>query len=126
MSKKRAKKSAAWQPIRARVMWRVDQVFLGYSGQRIQVAVHLVSDRGQLKNEVIVAPTANPTEAVRFAAFHVGRRGDVTVPHSWIRIRWAVARAHSEQDELVRDPELEQQFREGLEDSLEALRDQMR
>jgi hypothetical protein len=106
-------------------MWRVDQVFLSHSGTRIKVVMSLVNDRSGLRNETIIAPTADPKEAVRLAARFLGGKGDVSRQFG-LRIRWARQQAQSEQDGLVRDLELEGIFLEGLEESLEAIRDQMR
>ncbi len=122
---KNAGQKPDWQPIRATRMWRVDQVFLSHSGTRIKVVMSLVNDRSGLRNETIIAPTSDPKEAVRLAARFLGGKGDVSRQFG-LRIRWARQQAQSEQDGLVRDHELEGIFLEGLEESIEAIRDQMR
>ncbi len=114
-----------WRPIRATAMWRVDQIFLQYSGNRIEVLLSLVNDQGDLRNTRVVAPTDDPAEAVRFAARFIGGQGNVSRGYG-VRIRWTRAQAKTEQYALVRDRALEDIFVEGLDESLDAIRDQMR
>ena len=114
-----------WRPIRATAMWRVDQIFLQYSGNRIEVLLSLVNDTGDLRNTRVVAPTADPAEAVRFAARFIGGQGNVSRGYG-VRIRWTRAQAETEQNALLRDRALEDIFVEGLDESLDAIRDQMR
>lgn len=114
-----------WEPIRATSMWRVDQIFLARRGQRIEVISSLVNDRGGLRNLSLVAPTADPREAVRHAARFVAGKGNVSSARQ-ARLRWARQQIVTEQDELIRDHELEDEFLDEFEETLAAVRDQMR
>nr|WP_221276916.1 hypothetical protein [Deinobacterium chartae] len=106
-------------------MWRVDQVFLSYSGSRIRVVASLVSDHQGLRNVEVIAPTEDPLEAVRFAARFVASPGNVH--RAWgARVRWARARAENAQEDLARDRALEAAFVDAFEDTLDQIRDQLR
>lgn len=106
-------------------MWRVDQIFLARRGQRIEVISCLVNDRGGLRNLAHVAPTADPRQAVRHAARHVAGQGNVGSARQ-ARLRWAREQLVTEQDELIRDYELEDEYLDEFEETLSAVRDQMR
>jgi len=106
-------------------MWRVDQVFLARRGMRIEVTVSLVNDQGGLRNLSTVAPSEDPVRAVEHAARYVAGRGNVS--RAWgARVRWTRAQAATEQDELIRDAQLEAAFQDAFEDTLQEIRDQMR
>lgn len=106
-------------------MWRVDQVFLTFRGARIEVVASLVNDDGGLRNLSVIAPTGDPFEAVRHAAKFVAGKGNVF--RAWgARIRWAKQQATTEQDNLVRDKQLEEAFVDAFEDTLAEIRDRMR
>ncbi|MEF2278053.1 hypothetical protein V3W47_07050 [Deinococcus sp. YIM 134068] len=113
------------EPIRATSMWRVDQVFLSRRGQRIEVICSLVNDRGGLRNLSVVAPTEDPSEAMRHAARFVAGRGNVSGARQ-ARVRWAREQTTTLQDELIRDRTLEDDFQDAFEDTLAEVRDRMR
>ncbi|MFC3862045.1 hypothetical protein ACFOPQ_14850 [Deinococcus antarcticus] len=113
------------EPIRATSMWRVDQIFLVRHGQRIEVICSLVNDQGGLRNLNIVAPTSDPVKAVRHAAKFVAGKGNVFSARQ-ARLRWAREQVVTEQDELIRDYQLEDEFLDEFEETLSAVRDQMR
>ncbi|WP_189087662.1 hypothetical protein [Deinococcus ruber] len=113
------------EPIRATAMWRVDQVFLARSGVRTEVTASLVNDRGGLRNLSVVAPTEDPAEAVRHAARFVAGKGNVSSARN-ARVRWTREQAASEQDQLVRDFTLEDEFLDAFEETLQEIRDRMR
>lgn len=115
----------AYQPIRATSMWRVDQVFLGRRGQRIEVISSLVNEQGGLRNIVSMAPTEEPREAVRFAARAVAGLGNVYEARN-ARVRWVRSQSATEQDALIRDYELEDEYLDSFLETLDAIRDQMR
>lgn len=106
-------------------MWRVDQVFLARRGQRIEVTCSLVNDRGGLRNLRVVAPTADPGEALRHAARYVAGKGNVSGARR-VRVRWAREQSTTLQDELIRAPQLEEDFQDAFEDTLQEVRDRMR
>ncbi|MFC4455768.1 hypothetical protein [Deinococcus sonorensis] len=112
-------------PIRATSMWRVDQVFLSRSGIRTEVTASLVNDQGGLRNLAVVAPTEDPREAVRHAARFVAGKGNVSSARN-ARVRWAREQAATEQDNLVRDFQLEDEFLDAFEETLQEIRDRMR
>lgn len=124
MARRKLNKSAP-EPIRATSMWRVDQIFLARRGQRIEVISSLVNDRGGLRNLSLVAPTGDPHEAVRHAARFVAGKGNVHSARN-ARVRWAREQMVTEQDELIRDRELEDEFLDEFEETLAAVRDQLR
>lgn len=113
------------EPIRATSMWRVDQVFLARRGHRIEVISSLVNDQGGLRNLSMVAPTGDPVEAVRHAAKFVAGKGNVFSARQ-ARVRWAREQMVTVQDELIRDRDLEDEFLDAFEETLSAVRDQMR
>lgn len=113
------------EPIRATSMWRVDQIFLARRGGRIEVISSLVNDRGGLRNLSLVAPTSDPRAAVRHAARHVAGKGNVSSARQ-ARLRWAREQIVTEQDELIRDHDLEEEFLDEFEETLAAVRDQLR
>ncbi len=121
----RAGKRADPEPIRATSMWRVDQVFLSRSGVRTEVISSLVNDHGGLRNLSVVAPTEDPAEAVRHAARFVAGKGNVSSARN-ARVRWAREQAATEQDNLVRDLALEDEFLDAFEETLQEIRDRMR
>ncbi|WP_135228546.1 hypothetical protein [Deinococcus fonticola] len=121
----RAGQHPAPEPIRATSMWRVDQIFLARHGQRIEVICSLVNDQGGLRNLSIVAPTSDPVKAVRHAARHVAGKGNVYSARQ-ARLRWAREQLVTEQDELIRDRDLEDEFLDEFEETLAAVRDRMR
>lgn len=106
-------------------MWRVDQVFLARRGQRIEVICSMVNDRGELRNLSVVAPTELPSQAVRHAARFVAAKGNVWSARQ-ARVRWAREQLVTLQDELIRDEELEDAFQDEFEETLAAVRDQLR
>ena len=106
-------------------MWHVDQIFLARRGQRIEVISSLVDDRGGLRNLSLVAPTDDPREAVRLAAKFVAGKGNVHSARQ-ARLRWARQQVVTEQDELIRDYELEDEYLDAFEETLGAVRDQLR
>lgn len=106
-------------------MWRVDQVFLSRKGQRIEVICSLVNDRGGLRNLSVTAPTHDPFQAVRHAARFIAGKGNVGSARN-ARVRWIKAQATTEQDELIRDHDLEDEFLDEFEETLAAVRDQQR
>ncbi len=112
-------------PLRAASMWRVDQVFLARRGQRIEVICSLVSDHGGLRNLSVTAPTDDPAQAVRHAAHFIAGKGNVSSARQ-ARVRWARQQIVTEQDELIRDRLLEDEFLDEFEDTLAAVRDQQR
>ncbi len=113
------------QPIRATSMWRVDQVFLQHKGGRVEVTASLVNDRGDLRNLAVTAPTRDPLEAVRHAARYVAGRGNVY--RAWgARVRWAREQAVNQQNELIRDTDLEAAYLDAFEETLAEVRDRMR
>ena len=116
---------APHEPIRATSMWRVDQIFLARRGQRIEVISSLVNDRGGLRNLSLVAPTDDPGEAVRHAARYVAGQGNVSSARN-ARVRWAREQMATVQDELIRDRALEDEFLDQFEETLAAVRDQLR
>lgn len=115
----------SYEPIRATSMWRVDQVFLARRGHRIEVISSLVNDQGGLRNLSMVAPTGDPVEAVRHAAKFVAGKGNVFSARQ-ARVRWAREQMVTVQDELIRDRDLEDEFLDAFEETLSAVRDQMR
>lgn len=115
----------AHEPIRATSMWQVDQIFLARRGQRIEVISSLVNDRGGLRNLSLVAPTGDPREAVRLAAKDVAGKGNVYSARQ-ARLRWARQQVVTEQDELIRDYDLEEEYLDAFEETLSAVRDQLR
>lgn len=123
--RRRQHRSLEVRPIRATSMWEVDQVFLARKGQRIEVICSLVSDQGGLRNLSIVAPTSDPVEAVRHAARDVAGKGNVSQARD-VRVRWAKAQMHTEQDELIRDYQLEDEFFDEFTEVLAEVRDQQR
>jgi len=106
-------------------MWRVDQVFLSRRGMRIEVICSLVNDRGGLRNLGLVAPTEDPAEALRHAARFVAGKGNVSTARQ-VRVRWTREQALTLQDELIRDRELEDEFGDAFEETLQEVRDRMR
>ena len=112
-------------PIRATSMWRVDQVFLSRRGQRVEVITSLVNDQGGLRNLITLAPTDDPTEAVRHAARFVAGKGNVYEARN-ARVRWTRAQSATAQDELIRDRALEDEFLDAFLETLGEVRDQMR
>lgn len=106
-------------------MWRVDQVFLARRGQRIEVICSLVNDRGGLRNLSVVAPTEDPAAALRHAARFVAGRGNVSSARQ-ARVRWAREQAVTLQDELIRAEDLEDDFLDAFEDTLQEVRDRLR
>lgn len=113
------------EPIRATSMWYVDQIFLFRRGQRIEVVSSLVNDDGGLRNLSLVAPTSDPREAVRLAAQFVAGKGNVYSARD-ARLRWAKAQMVTEQENLVRDYQLEDEYLDAFEETLAQVRDQMR
>ena len=113
------------EPIRATSMWRVDQVFLARKGMRVEVTSSLVNDQGGLRNLSVTAPTDDPLEAVRHAARIIAGKGNVSGA-SHARVRWTREQATTEQDALIRDRQLEDEFLDEFEDTLAAVRDQQR
>lgn len=124
MARRRPPRSAP-EPIRATSMWRVDQVFLARRGQRIEVTCSLVNDRGGLRNLSVVAPTEDPREALRHAAQHVAGKGNVSSARQ-ARVRWTREQSTTLQDELIRATDLEDDFQDAFEDTLQEVRDRMR
>ncbi|GAA5511679.1 hypothetical protein Dcar01_00391 [Deinococcus carri] len=124
MARRRPPRSAP-EPIRATSMWRVDQVFLARRGQRIEVTCSLVNDRGGLRNLSVVAPTEDPREALRHAARHVAGKGNVSSARQ-ARVRWTREQSTTLQDELIRATDLEDDFQDAFEDTLQEVRDRMR
>lgn len=125
MARRRQHRPLAARPLRATSMWEVDQVFLTKRGQRIEVICSLVNDQGGLRNLSIVAPTADPLEAVRYAARDVAGKGNVS--GAWnTRVRWAKQQVHTEQDELIRDYQLEDEFLDEFTEVLAEIRDQQK
>lgn len=112
-------------PIRATSMWRVDQVFLNRRGLRVEVVCSLVNDQGGLRNLSVTAPSEDPVEAVRHAARFIAGRGNVSGARQ-ARVRWAREQATTEQDALIRDRALEDEFLDEFEETLAAVRDQQR
>lgn len=112
------------RPIRATVMWRVDQVFLARKGQRLQVTCSMVNDAGDLRNLAVVAPTSDSVRAVRHAAEHVAARGNV-YSAAGARLRWTHAQMHTEQDALERDLTLEDEFQDAFEEVRREIIDRM-
>nr|WP_152544894.1 hypothetical protein [Deinococcus phoenicis] len=106
-------------------MWRVDQVFLARRGQRIEVTCSLVNDRGGLRNLGIVAPTEDPREALRHAARYIAGKGNVSSARQ-ARVRWTREQTTTLQDELIRAHDLEDDFQDAFEDTLQEVRDRMR
>lgn len=106
-------------------MWRVDQIFLARSGVRTEVTASLVNDRGGLRNLSVVVPTEDPVGAVRHAARFVAGKGNVSGARN-ARVRWTREQAATEQDELVRDRLLEDEFLDAFEETLQEIRDRMR
>lgn len=113
------------EPLRATSMWRVDQVFLNRKGVRVEVICSLVNDRGGLRNLAITAPTSDPYQAVRHAARFIAGKGNVHSARN-ARVRWTRQQLTTEQDELIRDLELEDEFLDEFEETLAAVRDQQR
>ena len=113
------------EPIRATSMWRVDQVFLSRRGLRVEVTCSLMNDRGGLRNLSVTAPTEDPTRAVRHAARFIAGQGNVSGARQ-ARVRWAREQAVTEQDALIRDHDLEDEFLDEFEETLAAVRDQQR
>nr|WP_052326756.1 hypothetical protein [Deinococcus peraridilitoris] len=106
-------------------MWRVDQVFLSHRGGRIEIVASLVNDDGGLRNLSMVAPTGDPKAAVEHAARFVAGKGNVY--RAWgARIRWAKQQAVNQQDNLVRDLQLEEAFLDAFEETLQEIRDRQR
>lgn len=124
MPRRRPVRSAS-EPIRATSMWRVDQVFLARRGMRVEVTSSLVNDQGGLRNLSITAPTDDPLEAVRHAARFIAGKGNVSGARQ-ARVRWTREQATTEQDALVRDRQLEDEFLDEFEETLAAVRDQQR
>ena len=125
MARRRGQGAAPHEPIRATSMWRVDQVFLARRGQRVEVICSLVNDRGGLRNLSVVAPTDDPQAAVRHAARFIAGKGNVSGARQ-ARVRWAREQTTTLQDELIRDEQLEDDFLDEFEETLAAVRDQMR
>ena len=122
----RRRGSARPEPLRASAMWRVDQVFLAHVGGRVEVTASLVNERGgDIRNLSVTVPTADPREAVEAAARFVAGKGNVSGARG-ARVRWARAQAASEQENLVRDHELEDAFEDAFLETLQEIRDQMR
>jgi hypothetical protein len=106
-------------------MWRVDQVFLANRGSRVEVTASLVNDDGGLRNLAVTAPSSDVVEAVRHAAKFIAGRGNVY--RAWgARVRWARAQATNEQNDLVRDTTLEEEFVDAFEETLGEIRDRLR
>ncbi|WP_339096114.1 hypothetical protein ACINK0_11710 [Deinococcus sp. VB343] len=122
---RRPLRSRPTEPLRATSMWRVDQVFLARRGQRIEVICSMVNDRGELRHLSVVAPTSSPAEAVRHAARFVAGKGNVFSARQ-ARVRWVREQATTVQDELIRDHTLEDEFQDEFEETLVAVRDQLR
>ena len=125
MPRRRPVRAAAEQPIRATSMWRVDQVFLARKGMRVEVTSSLVNDQGGLRNLSVTAPTDDPLEAVRHAARFIAGKGNVSGARQ-ARVRWTREQATTEQDALIRDRQLEDEFLDEFEETLAAVRDQQR
>lgn len=125
MASRRRGQNVPHEPIRATSMWRVDQVFLARRGQRVEVICSLVNDRGGLRNLSVVAPTDDPQVAVRHAARFIAGKGNVSGARQ-ARVRWAREQTTTLQDELIRDEQLEDDFLDEFEETLAAVRDQMR
>lgn len=106
-------------------MWRVDQVFLNRKGQRVEVICSMVNDRGGLRNLAVTAPTGDPVQAVRHAAQFIAGKGNVSSARG-ARVRWTREQATTEQDALIRDRDLEDEFLDEFEETLAAVRDQQR
>lgn len=53
----------------------VDQLFVGRRSGRVELLVVLETPAGERQRETLLAPTAVPEEAVRYAAVQLGRRG---------------------------------------------------
>ncbi|GGM01606.1 hypothetical protein [Deinococcus aerophilus] len=121
---RRARRPAP-DPIRATSMWRVDQVFLARRGMRVEVTSSLVNDQGGLRNLTVTAPTDDPHEAVRHAARYIAGKGNVSGARQ-ARVRWTREQATTEQDALIRDRALEDEFLDEFEETLAAVRDQQR
>lgn len=85
----------------------------------------LVNDDGGLRNLSVLAPTPDPRAAVEHAAQYVAGKGNVYRAYG-ARIRWSREQAVNDQNQLVRDLELEQAFLDAFEDTLAEVRDQMR
>ncbi len=124
MPRRRPVRPAA-EPIRATSMWRVDQVFLARKGMRVEVTSSLVNDQGGLRNLSVTAPTDDPLEAVRHAARFIAGKGNVSGARQ-ARVRWTREQATTEQDALIRDRQLEDEFLDEFEETLAAVRDQQR
>ncbi|GAA5435298.1 hypothetical protein M8445_00530 [Deinococcus aquaticus] len=124
MPRRRAPRTAP-DPIRATSMWRVDQVFLARHGVRVEVTCSLVNDQGGLRNLSVTAPTDDPHAAVRHAARFIAGRGNVSSARQ-ARVRWTREQATTEQDALIRDRALEDEFLDAFEETLAAVRDQQR
>lgn len=117
--------SRGHRPLYMGSLWRVDQIFLTRRGQRIEVISSLVNDRGELRNLSHVAPSGDPVEAVRYAARHVAGSGNVSGA-TQARLRWARAQVLSEQDDLIRDHELEDEYLDAFDETLAEIRDAQR
>ena len=102
-------------PIRATSMWRVDQIFLSRRGQRILVTCSLVNDRGDLRNLNVMSPVGDPVAAVRHAAAHVAGLGNVYSAEQ-ARLRWTLPQLQTEQENLQRDHDLEDEFFDAFEE----------
>ncbi len=91
----------------------VEQLFVRRRSGRISLLMVLESPAGERERETLLAPTASPEDAVRFAARHLARRG--IRPAARVRVR--VERGGS----LVDDASLHDAFvrvleREGREE----------
>ncbi len=84
-----------------------------------------MNDRGGLRNLSLVAPTTDPRDAVRQAARFVAGKGNVYSARQ-ARVRWAREQMATLQDELIRDRDLEDEYLDAFEETLAAVRDQMR
>lgn len=111
-------------PIRATSMWRVDQIFLARKGTRLEITASLVNDNGGLRNLSYLAPTDDPVKAVRLAGAYVAGKGNV-YSAAQARLRWAHQQLHTEQDALVRDEDLEDEFFDAFEEVRIAVLDRL-
>lgn len=64
---------------------RVEQLFLRRRGGRLEVLVVAETPAGERQRETLLAPTAEPEAAVRYAAVQLARRGLVAAPRLRLR-----------------------------------------
>lgn len=82
----------------------VEQLFVERRGGRVELLVVLETPAGERQRERLLAPTAVPEEAMRYAAVQLGRRG--LRAGSRLRVR------REQSGTLVDDPALKRAFLE--------------